>query len=223
MSRIAILGGTGALGGALAANLAKAGHEIWIGSRDPEKARVAAAALAEARPGASFFSGDLEACAQGADLCILTVPYAAHAETLTRVKDRLSGKILIDTTVPLRPPRLGTVQLPPSGSAAVDAQALLGPGVRVVSALQNVSAPKLAAGQAVDCDVLVAADDAEAAAAVCDLLKEIGLRAWHVGPLANSAAAEALTSVLIFMNRHYKSPGAGIRITGLPDRAADAD
>ena len=214
MSGIAILGGTGALGGALAANLAKAGHEIWIGSRDPEKARVAAAALAETHPGATFFSGDLEACAQGADLCILTVPYAAHVETLTRVKDQLSGKILIDTTVPLRPPRLGTVQLPPSGSAAVDAQALLGPGVRVVSALQNVSAPKLAAGQAVDCDVLVAADDAEAAAAVCDLLKEIGLRAWHVGPLANSAAAEALTSVLIQINRRYRRLRSGVKITG---------
>lgn len=214
MTGIAILGGTGALGGALALRLARAGHEVWIGSRDPEKAKAFAAELTLAAPGARVHGSDLVTSAQRAALCVLAVPYAAHAETISRVKDHVAGKIVVDATVPLRPPKVGTVQLPPSGSAAVDAQALLGPSVRVVSALQNIGAEKLAAGQAVDGDVLVAADDGEAASAVCSLLTGIGLRAWHVGPLANSAAAEAMTSVLIQINRRYKRVQAGLRITG---------
>ena len=218
MVGIAILGGTGALGGALALRLVKAGHEVWIGSRDPEKAK------ARPRPGAvagaparTVRGGGLAAAARpAAEICVLAVPYAAHAATLEQIKGQVAGKIVIDATVPLRPPKVGTVQLPPAGSAAVEAQTLLGPAVRVVSALQNVGAGKLAAGRAVESDVLVAADDAEAAAMVCDLLTQIGLRAWHVGPLANSAAAEAMTSVLIQINRRYKRVQAGIRITGKP-------
>jgi coenzyme F420-0:L-glutamate ligase/NADPH-dependent F420 reductase len=211
---IAILGGTGALGGALALRLAKAGHEVWIGSRDPEKAKAFAAGLMVAVPQGRVHGSDLETSAERAELCFLAVPYAAHADTLSRIKPHVAGKVVVDATVPLRPPKVGTVQLPPSGSAAVDAQALLGPEARVVSALQNIGAEKLAAGQAVDGDVLVAADDGEAAGAVCALLAEIGLRAWHVGPLANSAAAEAMTSVLIQINRRYKRVQAGVRITG---------
>lgn len=214
MTGIAILGGTGALGGALALRLAKAGHEVWIGSRDPEKAKAFAAGLTVAVPQGRVHGSDLETSAGRAELCFLAVPYAAHADTLSRIKPHVAGKIVVDATVPLRPPKVGTVQLPPSGSAAVDAQVLLGPEARVVSALQNIGAEKLAAGQAVDGDVLVAADDTEAAGAVCALLAEIGLRAWHVGPLANSAAAEALTSVLIQINRRYKRVQAGVRITG---------
>ena len=222
VSRIAILGGAGALGSALAARLARAGHEIWIGSRDPQRARDFAAALSNDQPGARIHGDGLLACASQAEICILTVPYAAHAETLALVKDALAGKILIDATVPLKPPKVGTVQLPAAGSAAVEGQALLGPQVRVVSALQNIGAEKLAAGQAVDGDVLVAADDAEAAALVCGLLERIGLRAWHVGPLANSAAAEAMTSVLIQINRRYKRVQAGLRITGKAKAEADS-
>lgn len=214
MTSIAILGGAGALGGALAGRLARAGHEIWIGSRDPERAGAFAGDLAAAIPGARLHGGGLRACAEAAELCVLTVPYAAHGETLALVRDLLAGKIVVDATVPLRPPKVGTVQLPPAGCAAVEAQEILGPEAKVVSALQNIGAEKLAAGQAVDGDVLVAADDADAAASVCELLAGIGLRAWHVGPLANSAAAEAMTSVLIQINRRYKRVQAGIRITG---------
>jgi coenzyme F420-0:L-glutamate ligase/NADPH-dependent F420 reductase len=217
---IAILGGAGALGSALAGRLARAGHEIWIGSRDPQKARAFAAELSETlarsgSPACGRIHGDgLAVCAAQADLAFLTVPYAAQADTLALVREGLAGKILVDATVPLRPPKVGTVQLPASGSAAVDGQRLLGPEVKVVSALQNIGAEKLAAGQAVDADVLVAGDDAEAAARVCALLERIGLRAWHVGPLANAAAAEAMTSVLIQINRRYKRVQAGLRITG---------
>lgn len=214
MTSIAILGGAGALGSALAQRLARAGHEIWIGSRDAEKARAFAGTLAADIPGARIHGDGLIACAGAAEICVLTVPYAAHGETLAQVKGLVAGKIVVDATVPLQPPKVGTVQLPAAGSAAVEAQAILGPETRVVSALQNIGAEKLASGGSVDGDVLVAADDADAAMAVCDLLGGIGLRAWHVGPLANSAAAEAMTSVLIQINRRYKRVQAGIRITG---------
>jgi len=216
VTSIAILGGTGALGSALAGRLARANHEIWIGSRDAEKARLAVDALLAQQPGAQAFSGDLRTCAAAADICILAVPYAAHADTLGQVRDLVAGKVVVDTTVPLRPPKVGSVQLPAAGCAALEAQAALGPEARVVSALQNIGAEKLASGRPVDADVLVASDDQEAAAEICALLAEIGLRAWHVGPLANSAAAEAMTSVLIQINRRYKRVQAGLRITGQP-------
>ncbi|EER57610.1 oxidoreductase, F420-dependent NADP reductase, partial [Acidovorax delafieldii 2AN] len=73
-----------------------------------------------------------------------------------------------------------------------------------------------------DCDVLVCGDDPEARETVIGLAGDMGLRAWHAGPIANAAAAEALTSVLIAINMRYKVPGAGIRITGLPDAGGPA-
>jgi NADPH-dependent F420 reductase len=140
--------------------------------------------------------------------------------TLTEIRDALSGKILIDVTVPLVPPRVTRVQLPEGGSAVVKAQALLGETVKVVAAFQNISAAHL--GQpdhAVDCDVLVCGDDKAARQAAIRLAEAAGLRGWHAGPLANAAAAEALTSVLMFINRNYGIDGAGIRITGTPTKA----
>jgi len=223
LTRFAILGGTGALGAALAARLAAGGHAVTIGSRDPAKAQAFAAELAARCGGAVSGAGLAEAASDG-EICVLTVPYAAHGETLAQVRAAAQGKILIDATVPLRPPKVGTVQLPAAGSAAVEAQAALGDGVRVVSALQTIGAEKLAAGGAVDGDVLVAGDDAEAVESVRAVLAELGLKSWHVGPLANSAAAEAMTSVLIQLNRRYKLTQSGVRITGrrkdAPERPA---
>ena len=213
MSSIAIIGGTGALGGALAARFAAMGREVWIGSRDPAKAAGAAAGLTGATG-----TGLAEAAAQ-AELCILTVPYAAHGETLRQIREAVQGKILIDATAPLKPPKVGTVQLPAAGCAAVEAAQILGLGVRVVSALQTIGAEKLALGGEIDADVLVTGDDAEAVETVRALLAELGLRSWHAGPLANSAAAEAMTSVLIQLNRRYKLAQSGVRITGRPKDA----
>ena len=213
MTTIAILGGTGALGAALGRRLAKAGHDIRIGSRDPAKAEAFAGDVRADHPAFDISGASLRDAAGAADICVLTVPYAAHADTLGQVKDLVAGKIVIDATVPLMPPKVGTVQLPAAGCAALEAQAILGPEARVVSALQNIGAEKLGGGS-VDGDVLVAGDDAEAAGTVCALLTSIGLRSWHVGPLANSAAAEAMTSVLIQINRRYKRVQSGIRITG---------
>jgi hypothetical protein len=214
MSTIAIIGGTGAEGSGIALRLAKAGHHVVIGSRDAAKAKAAATELAKAA-GSIVGDGNREAAA-AAEIVILTVPYAAQRATVDDIREALAGKILVDATAPLMSPRVNRVQLPPGGSAVAAVQALLGESTRVVSAFQNVSAEKLRQlDQAVDCDVLVCADDAPARQTVIDLIAAMGLRGIDGGPICNSAAAEALTSLLIWINRKYKIPGAGIRITGI--------
>jgi hypothetical protein len=215
---LAILGGTGQQGGALARRWAKAGHAIVIGSRDRARAEAAARAIATHVPGARVSGADLTAAATAGEIVVVCVPYAAHRATLEQVKDWVQGKIVVDVTVPLVPPRVARVQLPPEGAAAVAAQTVLGPGVRVVSAFQNVAAHLLEEDGDVACDVLVCGDDKDARAAVVALAREAGLRAFHAGALANSAAAEALTSVLIFLNGRYRAT-TGVRLTGLPDDA----
>jgi NADPH-dependent F420 reductase len=216
---IAILGGTGALGTGLARRWAQAGHRVIIGSRSRDKAAEALADLQRvmAERGAEVAGVEamenLEA-ARAAELVVLTVPFAHQQSTLAHVRPALEGKILVDVTVPLVPPKVGTVQLPASGSAGQAAQALLGEGVKVVSAFQNVAAHHLQEGHGIDCDVLVCGNDKEAREVVVGLVQDCGMRGFHAGPIANAAAAEALTSVLININRAFKCH-AGIRITGL--------
>ncbi len=213
---IAIIGGTGAEGSGIALRLAQAGHHILIGSRDGAKAATAAAELAGEIGGSGLNGMDNIAAAQAAEIVIVTVPFAAQRATVADLRDVLAGKILVDATAPLMPPKVSRVQLPPGGSAVAALQEMLGETVRVVSAFQNVSAEKLRhLGSSVDCDVLVCADDAPARQVVIDLVDQMGLRGIDAGPIANSAAAEALTSLLIWINRKYKVPGSGIRITGI--------
>jgi NADPH-dependent F420 reductase len=216
--KIAILGGTGAQGTGLALRLAAAGHEVTIGSRDADKAR-GAASDASARTGKAVAGADNRDAAGGAEIVVLTVPYVVQRATVEDVLDQLQGKILIDATVPLVPPKVSVVQLPDGQSAVAAIQALAGKAVRVVSAFQNVSAQHLKdLEHPVDCDVLVCGDDQGACDVVIGLCADMGLRGLYSGPIRNSAAAEALTSVLININRRYKVPGgAGIRITGIPE------
>jgi predicted dinucleotide-binding enzyme len=105
--------------------------------------------------------------------------------------------------------------LPEAGSAAVAAQRRLNGVARVVSAFHNVAARQLQQDAPIDCDVLVFGNDAADRWSAISLVEAAGLRGVHGGPLANSAAAEALASVLIGINRNYKVSGAGVRITGL--------
>ncbi|MCC7412657.1 MAG: NADPH-dependent F420 reductase [Gammaproteobacteria bacterium] len=213
---IAVIGGTGDLGTGLALRLLRAGYPIVIGSRAADRAATAAAELRE-RAGTGEVRGlDNAAAAAAADVVIMTVPFASQRPTLEAVRDAVQGKVFVDTTVPLVPPKVMRVQMPASGSAAKGAQELLGEDVRVVSAFQNVAAAHLQDEHARldDCDVLVCGNDADARAQVVTLAEAMGMRAWHAGPIDNSVVAEALTSVLIFMNKRYKIDGAGIRITG---------
>lgn len=206
---IAVVGGTGNLGAAIAWRLARAGRKVVIGSRSAEAAEAKAAELGHGLTGMA----NVDAAAAG-DLVIVTVPFAAQAATLAEIRPHVAGKIVVDTTVPLVPPKVMRVQLPAGGSAAACAQAALGEGVTIVSAFHNVAAHKLAQDIDVGCDVLVFGDDKAARGKVVVLADAMGLRGIHGGALANSAAAEALTSVLIFLNKTYKVDGAGIRITG---------
>lgn len=220
MTKIAIIGGTGNLGFGLARRWALAGKEIVIGSRQADKAEASARGLNElcaSRGLAGNVKGKANlAAAESADIVVLTVPFSHQRPTLEEVKPALAGKILIDSTVPLVPPRVARVQLPAEGSAAQIAQLVVGGDVRVVSAFQNVAADLLQSDVDLNCDVLVTSDDKDARALVCALVEDAGMRGFQAGALANSAAAEALTSLLIFINKQYDTH-AGIRITGIGD------
>lgn len=205
---IAVVGGTGNLGAAIAWRLARAGRDVVIGSRKAEAAQEKATELGHGLRGMSNPDA-----AAAADLVIVTVPFGAQEATLADIKPHVMGKIVVDTTVPLVPPKVMRVQLPPEGSAAVRAEGML-EGATMVSAFHNVAAHKLIQDIDVGCDVLVFGDDKAARAQVVALADAMGLRGLHGGALVNSAAAEALTSILIFMNKTYKVDGAGIRITG---------
>jgi hypothetical protein len=217
---IAILGGTGAQGSGLALRLGAAGHQVTIGSRHAEKAQTAAARLSARLTSRQVSGTDNLHAAAGAEIVILTVPYAAQKAAVEQVLDNLQGKILVDATAPLLPPRISHVQLPAGGSAVAAIQQLVGDSVRVVSAFQNVSAEHLKElDHGIDCDVLVCGNDRQACDIVIGLIADIGMRGIHAGPICNSAAAEAMTSLLIAINRRYKISGSGVRITGLQAKA----
>jgi 8-hydroxy-5-deazaflavin:NADPH oxidoreductase len=221
LQTVAVIGGTGAEGSGIALRLAHAGHRVIIGTRDPAKGAKTAAELNGVLGTSALEWQDNKSAAGAAEIVVLTVPYSAQVATVVGMRDALRGKILVDATVPLVPPKVSRVQLPVGGSAVAMVQAMLGDTVRVVSAFQNVSAHKLCElGTDVDCDVLVCADDAEARQIVIDLVARIGLRGIDAGPICNSVAAEALTSILIAINRQYKVPGSGIRITGMGSHAS---
>ena len=211
---IAILGGTGDLGTGLAIRWSKAGYKIVIGSRTLEKAQTAVAALQEISPQTPAEAMEnLDAAAAG-DIVVLTVPAEHQISTLDYVKDSLQGKILIDVTVPLVPPKVGTVQLPEEGSAGKRAQDFLGEEVQVVTAYQNIAAHLLQQDVTIECDVLVCGNKKAAREKVIQLTEEAGMKGWHAGPVANSAAAEALTSILIQINRGGILSHSGIKIIG---------
>ena len=209
--KIAILGGTGALGLGLASRWIRSGHEVLIGSRTIESAKSACEKL-NINEDQGMLNVD---AAKQAEIACLTVPFSFQLDILSEVKDALSGKILIDGTVPLVPPKVMRVQLPEEGCAAIRAQTLLGDSVQVISAFQNISAELLQTDAEIDCDVLVCGDKRDSREQVIALVNDAGLTGWHAGPLCNSAAAEALTSVLIAINKNHTIKHSGIKITGV--------
>ena len=206
---ISLLGGTGDLGTGLATRLLKAGFKVIIGSRTLEKAQQAERSLGKNSKGLL----NKDAALQG-EIVILTVPFAHQRGIVEECKTELKGKLFIDTTVPLMPPKVATVQLPSEGSAAEIAQNILGDDVRVVSAFQNISAELLQSDKEIDCDVLVCGNKKEWRQEVIDLVNALGMKGWHAGMLPNSAAVEAMTSVLISINKHHAISHSGIKVTG---------
>jgi NADPH-dependent F420 reductase len=220
---VSIIGGSGALGFGLAVRLGVAGVAVTIGSRDPDRAREAAARASEAVPGGHFAGQDNATAAAAHQLVILCVPFRNQSETLTNLKGALRpGQLLLDTTVPLaaavsgRATRmLGVWQ----GSAAQQAREMVPDGVRVVSGLHTVSAAGLAdLDHPLDEDVLLCGDDRDDKRAVAELIDRIdGLRCVDAGRLEMARIAESLTALMISVNVRHKTR-AGIRITGLPPR-----
>lgn len=217
LGEIAVVGGTGALGSGLAYRWARAGLKVAIGSRDAGKASEKASEIS-GKTGVAVTGDANAAVAAAADIVVLSVPFAQRDATLDAIAPHLAGKVLIDCTVPLVPPKVGRVQLQQSGAAVLAVQERLGEGVKVVSAFQNIGAPLLQSdADEIACDVLVCSDDKDAAETGIALCDAAGLRGIAAGPLANAVCAEALTSILITINRKYGAHHAGIRITGLPE------
>lgn len=221
---IAIIGGTGPAGMGMALRWARAGESIIIGSRDQQRAQVAAAAI-QLKAGNQANVAGMEnslACA-AADILVLTVPFEGQATLLKQLKNAITeGSILIDATVPLASAVGGRASRPLGvwqGSAAQQAAELVSKGVSVVAAFHNLSADLLNGDDPLECDVVVCSDDPDAAQLTRELAARIpGVRAVDGGRLENARIVEQITALLIGLNIRHKGH-AGIRITGLPPAA----
>jgi NADPH-dependent F420 reductase len=218
--RIGIVGGTGKEGKGLAYRWVQAGHEVIIGSRQYEKAQRAVNTVNDYLGEESALLKGMENkdAVEACDIAVITVPYAAHRSTLESLKEALDGKIVVDVVVPIVPPKVTKVQMPPDGSVAQEAQAILGDNCSVVDAFQNISHERLLSEGDVDCDVLVSGKGKAARQVVLGLVADTGLRGWDAGPIENCVVVEGLTSVLIGLNIQHHVHASGIRITGIPDQ-----
>jgi hypothetical protein len=209
---VAIVGGTGNLGGALAVRLGAPGVKIIIGSRDADKAKKAVETLKPSLRGGEIEGMTNQAAVKGADFVVIAVPYEGHAQMVTDLKGQLAGKIVIDTVVPLNK---GRPFVPPAGSALQEAQQILAGEAPVVGALHNTSAVDLGDVDAPLGDVLVCGDNADAKQKVMEIIKRIGARAFDGGAAGNAYVIEGLTGVIIYLNRKYKSKHGSIKIVGI--------
>lgn len=214
---IALIGGTGKEGNALAFRFAKAGVRVLIGSRDAMKAQNAATEMNQ-RIGASNVEGysNRDAAAK-ADIVLLSVPFDGMKPILEDLRDAAQGKIIINIASSLDPERKSRAKIPAAGSTTAEVQQFFGDSAKVVAAFQNISPEKLeSVEEKIDCDVLVCGGDKASREIVIDLIRKIGIDAFDAGVLANAVAVEALTAVLIAVNIKYKIKGAGIRLVGVP-------
>jgi NADPH-dependent F420 reductase len=212
---IAILGGTGKEGSALGLRLARAGHTIVIGSRDAERARAKAAGLFRAGSG-DVQGGTNREAAERSEIAIIAVPFAGHRALLEELRAELASKLVIDTVVPIDFKARHTYAPPPEGSAAEEAQVVLGPKAMVVAALHQIAAHELAQlDHEIEADGLFAGDDDAAKERVAALIRDLGVRPVDVGPLKNAPIIEAFTPLLIEINKRHKVKSSGIRITGI--------
>jgi 8-hydroxy-5-deazaflavin:NADPH oxidoreductase len=209
---IAIVGGTGNLGSALALRLGAPGVKIIIGSRDAEKARKAVESLKTNLRAGEIVGMTNQEAVKDANFVVIAVPYEGQAQMVQDLKGQLAGKIVIDTVVPLKGIR---PFVPPAGSALQEAQQILGDEAPVVGALHNISAVDLGDVNASLGDVLVCGDNAEAKGKVMEIITRIGATPYDAGPAGIAYVVEGLTGVIILLNRKYKSKHGSIKIIGL--------
>ncbi len=213
---LAIIGGTGKEGNALAARFGRAGVRVLIGSRDILKAQSAAAAM-NARLGTNVEGYSNRDAASRADIALLAVPYDGMQPILQDLRDAVQNKTVINIASSLDLERKSRAKIPAAGSVTAEVQQFLGDAVKVVTAFQNIAPETLeSVDQKIDSDVLVCGGDRESRERVIELIKRIGIDAFDAGAVQNAVAVEALTAALIAINIKYKVRGAGIRITGVP-------
>ena len=212
IEKIGIIGGSGSLGFALSNRLIKESFKVMIGSRSPEKVISKIGEIDKDLDVQNIKVQGIGQTARESELIFITVPFSAHHKTVLEIKPFVQGKIVVDTTVPLVPPKVARVQLPESGCVARMTQEILGNDVHVVSALHNVAATELAKSQTTDVEVMVFGNNKEARETVIQLISKISLKGWHCGSIDNAVVAESLTPVLIFMNKFYNFSGSGIKI-----------
>jgi 8-hydroxy-5-deazaflavin:NADPH oxidoreductase len=211
---VAIVGGTGSLGNALALRLGAPGVKVIIGSRDAQKAQKAVESLKPKMRAGELAGATNQEAVKEADFVVIAVPYEGQAGMVQVLKGQLGGKIVIDTVVPLKK---GKPFVPPAGSALLEAQAILGNEAPIIGALHNVSALDLGNVDAHLGDVLVCGDNEEAKQKVMEIIRRIGARPFDGGPAANAYVIEGLTGVIIHLNRKYKSKHGSIKIIGIGD------
>lgn len=213
---VAIVGGTGNLGSALALRLGAPGVKIIIGSRAAEKAQKAVETLKPQLRAGEMTGMANQAAVKDADFVVIAVPYEGQAQMVQDLKGQVAGKIIIDTVVPLNKVK---PFVPAAGSALQEAQQILGDEAPVVGALHNISAVDLGDVDSPLGDVLVCGDNAEAKQKVMEIIERIGATAYDAGPASNAYVIEGLTGVIIALNRKYKSKHGSIRITGIGTRS----
>ena len=209
---VAIVGGTGNLGCALALRLGAPGVKVIIGSRDAEKAKKAVETLKPQLRAGEIIGLTNQEAVKDADFVVIAVPYEGQAQMVQGLKGQLAGKVVIDAVVPLNKVK---PFVPPAGSALQEAQQIIGDEAPVIGALHNISAVDLGDVHAPLGDVLVCGDNAEAKQKVMEVVSRIGATAYDGGPASNAYVIEGLTGVIIALNRKYKSKHGSIKITGI--------
>ncbi len=214
---LAVIGGTGSEGSAIAARFAKAGVRVLIGSRDAMKAQNTANII-----NTKFGSKNVEGysnrdAATKADVVLLSIPYDGMKPILEDLKTAVQGKIVINIASSLDPERKSRAKLNPKGSITAEVQEFFGEGTKVVAAFQNISPEQLEKFDSkIETDVLVCGGDKEAREAVVAMIRKTGIEAFDAGVLANAVVVETMTAVLIYINIKYKMKGAGISLVGVP-------
>jgi NADPH-dependent F420 reductase len=209
---IAIVGGTGNLGTALAYRLAKPGIRLIIGSRDEAKATAVVTSLRETIKEGKLEGKDNLGAVWDSEIVVIAVPYDGHARTLMDIKEAVAGKVVIDAVVPLKK---GRAFVPPAGSALLEAQEIIGATAHLVGAFHHISAVDLQSSKASLGDVLICGDDDKAKQTATEVIERVGARALDAGPACHAYIIEGMTGVLIHLNRKYKSKHASLKVTGI--------